>query len=199
MTLKVTPVSVQERRGSITTNSKKIGWTSFIEKKRLYQELTVSKKSNINLHILPWALCWLASIGAGPENQKGHHYQHHNKIDKTSAENLTWPSPHHCTAASWPFRPRTLVPLHPHKSNVLLVCCLSLNISISKKKCCFQTWYVPYLRPPLLLPRLVEAGVEVAPEPGSDPSAQVLSWIEVQNNISEAPIMERPKQSILKS
>ena len=152
----------------------------------------------MNLHILPWALCWLASIGAGPENQKEHHYQHHNKprhkIDKTSAENLTWPSPHHCTAASWPFRPRTLVPLHPHKSNVLLVCCLSLNISILKKKCCYQAWYLSYLRPRLpLRPRLVEAGVVVAPEPGSDPSAQVLPWIEFQNNNSEAPIMERPK------
>ena len=78
MMLKVTPVSVQERRGSITANSKKKGWKYFTETKRLlevdYLELTVSKKSNINLHILPWALCWLASIGAGPENQKEHHY-----------------------------------------------------------------------------------------------------------------------------
>ena len=51
--------------------------------------------------------------------------------------------------------------------------------------------YIPYLRPLLPLPRLVEAGVVVDPEPGSDPSAQVLSWIEVQNNISDAQILER--------
>ena len=105
-------------------------------------------------------------------------------------------------AASWPFRPRTWVPLHPHKSNVLLVCCcLSLNILILEKKCCFQTRYVPDLRPRLPLPRLAEAGVVVAPEPGSDPSAQVLSWIEVQNNISAVRHQSRKgkKQSILRS
>ena len=91
--LKVTPVSVQERRGSITANSKKKGRKYFIETKRLYLELTVSKKSNINLHILPWALCWLAAIGAGPKNQKEHYNQHHNKTNTKWKKQMLKSSP----------------------------------------------------------------------------------------------------------
>ena len=64
--------------------------------------MTVRKKSNINLHILSWALCWLVSIRTGPGNQKEHSSQQHNKTkqNKCRKPHLAFsPSLHGCLLA----------------------------------------------------------------------------------------------------